>query len=79
MPTACQTKFILWTWSKPHWQLATIHQKLKRREMRTNEALALTGMVHYQSGEDIGVILRHHPHGLRLQGYRDSGWERESE
>lgn len=30
MLPACQTKLILWTGSKPHWQLATIHQKLKR-------------------------------------------------
>lgn len=30
MPPACQTKLILWTGSKPHWQLATIHQKLKQ-------------------------------------------------
>lgn len=30
MPPACQTKLILWTGSKPHWQLAAIHQKLKR-------------------------------------------------
>lgn len=29
MPSACQTKLMLWTGSKLHWQLATIHQKLK--------------------------------------------------
>ncbi len=44
--------------------------------MRTNETLfALTSMVHYQSGEDIVVILCHHPHGLGLEGYGDVGWE----
>lgn len=30
MPLVCQTKLMLWTGSKLHWQLATIHQKLKR-------------------------------------------------
>ncbi len=28
-------------------------------------------MVHYQSGEDIVVILCHHPHGLGLEGHGD--------
>lgn len=46
-------------------------------EMRTNESLfALTSIVHYQSGEDIVVILCHHPHGLGLQGYKDRVWGR---
>lgn len=77
MPPACQTKLILWTGSKLYWQLATIHQKLKRwwRWEQTRLYFALTSMVHYQSGEDIVVILCHHPHGLGLEGYRDGGWE----
>lgn len=42
-----------------------------------NETLfALTSKVHYQSGEDIVVILRHHPHSLGLEGHGDEGWER---
>ena len=46
-------------------------------EMRTNKTLfALTSMIHYQSGEDIVVILCHHPHGLCLEGGGDRGWER---
>ena len=46
-------------------------------EMRTNKTLfALTSMIHYQSGEDIVVILCHHPHGLCLEGDGDRGWER---
>lgn len=45
--------------------------------MRTNETLfALTSMVRYQSGEDIVVVLCHHPHGLGLEAYGDGGWER---
>lgn len=47
--------------------------------MRTNETLfALTSTVHYQSGEDIVVILCHHPHGLGLEGNGDRGTGRES-
>lgn len=42
-----------------------------------NETLfALTSKVHYQSGEDIVVILCHHPHSLCLEGCGDEGWER---
>lgn len=45
--------------------------------MRTNETLfALTSKVHYQSGEDIMVILCHHPHSLGLQGDGDRRRER---
>lgn len=45
--------------------------------MKTNETLfALTSKVHYQSGEDIMVILCHHPHRLGLQGDGDRRRER---
>lgn len=45
---------------------------------RKNKTLfELTSTVHYQSGEDVVVILRHHPHRLGLKGHRDK--EREGE
>ena len=49
--------------------------------MRTNEnQFALSSVVHYQSGEDVVVVLCHHSHHLSLEEkYREREKERARE
>lgn len=71
MPPACQTKLILWPGSKAPLAISCYSSKGSGSVARwepTGLCFALTSKVHYQSGEDIMVILCHHPHGLGLVG-----------
>lgn len=87
MPPACQTKLILWPGSKAPLAISCYSSKGSGSVARwepTGLCFAFTRKVHYQSGEDIMVILCHHPHGLGLRGdgrekvWMGSWWSSES-